>query len=155
MSAGTEVVQRALKHLGVHSPLKPAAPETLEEGKNTLNGMLAMWRDRFSINMGTVPLNAIGDELSEPLGAKNEIEYCLAISMAPMFPGSKIVNNPIAWQLLQGQANKGFQSILSTWGTVTIPRIKPRRTLPKGQGNKRGGNWIYDYTFYPAGSELG
>lgn len=149
MSTGTEIVQRALKHLTIHSPLQPASAEALKDGKDTLNGMLSMWRDRFGINMGTVTLNAIGDELSEPLGAKNEIEYCLAMSLAPMFPGAQV--SPT----LQGQANKGFQSVLSTWGAVTIPRKQPRRTLPKGQGNKRGGNWVYDYTFYPEGSTLG
>lgn len=149
MSTGTKVVQRALGHIGVHSPLQPASPEALDVGKDTLNSMLASWLDDWGIDMGTVPLNAIGDELSEPLGATNDIQYNLAMALKIDFPGAQFSPE------LKQAAAEGFQRILRTWSSPVIPKMIPRSTLPKGQGNKRGGNSRWDSTFFPEGSDLG
>lgn len=149
MTTGTKIVQKALQHLSVHSPLQPAPPESLEDAKDTLNAMISNWQDYWNIDMGAVPLDAIGDDLSEPMGARNEIEYCLALAVAPMFPNAQV--SP----LLPKLAQEGFQRILATWGEVTIPKVIPRDTLPKGQGNKRGGTTRWKYAFFPKGAEIG
>ena len=149
MSSGTAIVQRALKHLSVHSPLQNAPPEAQQDAKETLNGMLAMWRSRFGIQMGTVVIDDLGEELSEPLDAKNDIEYCLAMSLAPFFPGAQV--SPA----LPGLASKGWQNILAMYGNNKIPKKRPRSTLPRGQGNLRHGYFLHEYAFYPKGSEIG
>jgi len=149
MTTGTKVIQRALQHIGAHSPLQPANPEALNNAKDTLNSMLASWEDDWGIVMGTVPLDAIGDELSEPMGARNDIQYILAMALRADFPGSQ--SDP----LLPRMADEGFQRILRTWTTPEIPKAVVRGTLPKGQGNKRGGGIRWDYTFFPKDSEIG
>lgn len=150
MTTGTKIVQRALSHIGAHSIAQPANPESLEVGKDTLNSMLASWLDEWGIDTGAVPLNVIGGDLSEPLGARMHIEYNLAMALYPDFPGSQMASN------LPQLAQKGFDSILTTWGDSSIPNARVRGTLPRGQGNKRGGNnnrWTR--TFFKKGTEIG
>lgn len=149
MTTGTKVIQKALQHLGVHSKVQPASPEAISDGMDTLNSMVAMWQDDWNIDMGAVPLEVPGDELSEPLGARNALQYCLALELAVDYPGAQV--SPV----LRSMAEHGFQHILRTWGSVDIPQVVPRNTLPKGQGNKRGGKTRWDYTFFPKGAKLG
>ena len=147
MTTGTKIVQRALGKLGVYSPLQPAQPESLEAAKDTLNSMLSEWYDD-GIDLGTVPLNAIGDELSEPSGARNAIQNNLALQLAPDFPATQVSSE------LVRQANLGYNKINRLWGAIEIPKAKVRDTLPVGQGNKTYGHRRLD-AFFPEDSDLG
>jgi len=149
MTTGTKIVQSALQKIGVNSPLQPANPESLELGKDTLNGMIAQWEDN-GILMGCVPLKVIGSELSEPHSAKNAIIYNLAIALSPDFPGSQVSNT------LQTQANKGYNLIKRIWKEIEVPKRKARGGYPKGQGHRVeyiDGFW--EETFFEEGEEVG
>lgn len=128
MTIGTDVVKRALQQIGAYSPVMPENPESLALGKDTLNSMIARWQDE-GIEMGCVPLNSIGDELSEPLGAFNGIVSNLAIELQPYFPSTKISSE------LRRTAYIGLNAIRRQWKPVVIPNAVARSTFPKGAGN--------------------
>lgn len=148
MSTGTLIVRNALSHLGAHSPLQPASAEALETGRLRLNSMLANWFDVWGVDMGAVPLETVGSELSEPMGATNGIEYNLAIKLMPDFPGGQITQGLIKL------ARDEFSDIRAVWGDDEIPKVRVRGTLPKGQGNLRGGH-RWDAAFFDEGDEIG
>lgn len=149
MSTGTKIVKGALSNIGAHSAIRPAPPESLEVGKDTLNSMIARWADD-DIEFGAVPLNSIGDELSEPLGLTNTIIFNLAVELHPLFPGAQLSPE------LKTSANKTYQDMLTKSQTITIPRQVVRDTLPTGQGNREGvGNRSRHNTFFAPGGKLG
>ncbi len=130
MSTGTFIVKSALQKIGAHSKLKPANPDSLENGYLALNSYISALQDD-DINMGAVPLNAIGNELSEPQGVTNYIIANLAIILQPDHPGTQISTE------LRIFANKGANSIKNTYQEITIPKPVARNTLPRGVGNFR------------------
>ena len=142
MTIGTKIIERSLELISAHSVVSPANPESIQTGKSALNGMIARWEDD-SINMGCVPLKEPGSELSEPLGARNGIEYNLALELAPLFPAANV--SP----LLVAMANKTYNELRRRWKPVTIPKATVRGTHPKGQGN------FGDQTYFNEGDELG
>lgn len=145
MSTGTKIVQNALSNIGAHSVIAPASPESLEVGKDALNSMIARWADE-DIDIGAVPLEAIGDELSEPMGLTSAIEYNLSIELHPKFPATQISPQ------LNASANKTFQDMRSKVQTITIPNPVVRQTLPKGQGNRQ--SRFINSTFFDKGGTL-
>lgn len=149
MSSGTSIIQNALQHLKAHSPLSAANPESILIGKDVLNSMIAEWQDSTPpIDMGCVPLNAPGDNLSEPLGARNGIVFNLSVLLQPLFPGTQISLE------LGANARRTLAQIKRTWRTTVIPKQVVRGTLPKGAGNR----WCNDSTdkvFFDAGDDLG
>ena len=146
MSTGTEIIQDALSHIGAHSPIKPASPEAIEIGRRILNSLIARWADD-DINFGSVPLQASGDELSEPIGLTSAIVFNLSIELHPLFPGSQV--SPF----LSTNAIKTYQDMRSKVQVINIPKQVVRKTLPKGQGNK---NTRYeDHTFFTKGETIG
>ena len=146
MSTGTKLVQGALSRLGAHSPIRPAGPESIEVGKDTLNSMYASWNDD-NIDFGAVPLNAVGDEFSEPMGVTNAVMDNLAIMLQPQFPGTQVSAD------LRANASKGYIDLRAKFQSITIPNLVVRSTLPKGQGNKRSS--ISSNTFFGEGEEIG
>lgn len=146
MTTGTELVQDALQKIGVHSPLQPASPEALQAGFKRLTSMIAEWQDD-DIETGAVPIEVIGDDVCEPLGAKNAIIYQLALLCAPDFPGAQVSTE------LSIQANKSYSKLKRRWKTISIP--KPQvRPFPAGQGNQRYRS-KYDDVFFEDGDEIG
>lgn len=143
MTTGTKIIERALTHIGVNSPLKSVNPESVTQGMDTLNSLIASWQDE-GIEMGAVPLKTPGQELSEPLGARNGIEFNLAVIMAPDFPSATI--SPFVLR----QASIGFNDIKINWQILTIPKKKTRGTLPMGQGNRRR-----ERNFFDEGEDIG
>ncbi len=142
MSTGTKIVQNALKQIGAYSPVKPTNSESLDDVKDLLNSLLARWEDD-SIYTGAVPLNAIGDEFSEPQGLTNTFVFNLAIEAQPLFPSGTIS------QELRANAKGTYNTMKTLYQSVTIPKKVARSTLPRGQGNIRTG------TFYDAGESIG
>lgn len=149
MSAGTDIIQEALERIGAHSVVSPANPESIETGRNVLNGMIATWYDAKSIDMGAVPLSAAGSELSEPLGARNAIIDNLAILLHPLFPATQVSAD------LRTNAAKGYSDVVKTWKVINIPKQKVRGTLPKGQGNKHTYTGTFDQAYFDKGEEIG
>lgn len=146
MSSGTEIITEALQKIGVASVAAPASPEAIDTAKNTLNGMLQMWQS-VGVDMGVVPLNAPGDELSEPLDARNGIVNNLAIMLAPDFSNGKQVVSPE----LSRNARIGYTFIKKMYQPVVIPQKKVSSTMPKGAGSTRG---VWRSTFAEQNREL-
>ncbi|MCP5005424.1 MAG: hypothetical protein GY941_16030 [Planctomycetes bacterium] len=142
MSTGTKIVQNALKQIGAFSPVKPTNPESLEDVKDLLNSMLARWQDE-GIETGAVPLDAIGDEFSEPMGLYNTFVFNLAIEAQPLFPSGTISPE------LRASANETYNQMKKLYQTFTIPKKVARSTLARGQGN------FGLSTFYSEGEEIG
>lgn len=144
MTTGTKIIQGALQRIGAHTSLKPANPTSLENGMDKLNSYIA-WLQDNDIDIGAVPLDAIGAELSEPLGATNIIIDNLAILLQPDHPGAEISEQ------LRISANKGANSLKNTYQTIEIPVPKARSTLPRGVGNFRRRGRL----FFTKGEEIG
>lgn len=133
MSSGTSIIKAALKRIGANSIVQPAAPETITEGRDILNSMLQLWLSE-NIDLGIVPLDAPGEELGEPLDARNAIIDNLALRLSPDFDnGGPIVSN----QLLSN-ARREFALIKNLYQTIEIPVKIVSSTLPVGQGNRTG-----------------
>tara|TARA_R110000782_G_scaffold257913_1_gene347423 strand:+ start:782 stop:1216 length:435 start_codon:yes stop_codon:yes gene_type:complete len=128
MSTGTYIVTSALQKIGAHSVLKQADPESLENGRKALNSYIAQLYDN-DIDIGAVPLQALGDELSEPMGATNYIVANLALLLEPDHSGSQIS------QQLRVTALRGENWIRNKYQTIDQPKPVVRNTLPTGAGN--------------------
>lgn len=133
MSSGTVIIESGLKLIGAHSLAAPADPESIELGMNTLNSMLQLWLSQ-AIDLGIIPLQAPGDELAEPMDARQAIIDNLAIALAPNF---ETPTGPVS-PILRGAANRGYASIENLYQIVTIPNKVVSSTLPRGAGNNRG-----------------
>ena len=128
MSAGTTLITRAMKAIGVYSPAMPIQSESITDAKDILNGMLARWYGD-GIDMGASPLKSPGSELSEPVDATEGIIANLALELAPEYPDAKVS------QELRRKANRGYKAIERRYYAVDIPKKVARDTYPKGQGN--------------------
>lgn len=133
MSSGTELIHAALKRIGAHSVVSPADPETVDTARNTLNSMLEGWRSK-GIDMGTVPINAPGDEVSEPLDVRQAIIDNLAMLLAP----NKSSGKPVVSPELRVAAASGMRSIRVLYQKINVPNKKVSSTMPMGAGSTRG-----------------
>lgn len=133
MSSGTAIILSSLELIGAHSVVAPADSGSIEKGMFTLNSMLQLWLSQ-DIDLGIVPLQAPGDELGEPLDARQAIIDNLSVALGPNFDnGDNVVS-----QTLRNNANRGFTSIENLYQIVTIPNKVISSTLPRGAGNNRG-----------------
>ncbi len=146
MSIGTKVIQNALKLIGAHSIAMPAQAETLEDGRDILNGMLASW-ESINILLGATPLNEVGDELNEPLDATVAIQYSLAVLMAPLFDSGK---GNVSSQLIINE-RVAFDRVKGLYEVFVIPKKILSGTTPVGEGNNNG---VLGPTFFGEGAEL-
>ena len=133
MSIGTDLIEEALKQIGAHSIIAPADPESILIGRNKLNGMLQAWLTN-DIDLGTVFIDAEGDEVGEPIDARSGIVDNLSIACAPMFASQNVRVTPE----LRTNARIGFNAIKAAYQVPTIPDKTVSSTLPRGQGNTFG-----------------
>lgn len=130
MSIGTFIIKSALQGIGKSSIAAPADPESIEVGQKKLNSMLEMWLSK-GIQIGFTPLAAPGDELNEPADTTDGIISNLSIRLAPDFDnGESIVSSD-----LRMLARSSFRDIKAQYQVLTIPKLVPSSTLPRGQGN--------------------
>ena len=129
MSTGLKIIRGALSRLGAHTVVKPANAESVENGRIVLNSYISQLQDD-NIDFGAVPLDAVGDELSEPQGMTNVLEDNLAILLQPSHPGTQIS------QQLKINANIGYNYMVRKYQEIVIPAPVVRDTMPLGQGNK-------------------
>ena len=148
MSTGTAIIKDALKEIGVHSVVSPAAPESIEDGRKKLNSMLEMWLSR-NIILGTTPLDQAGDELNEPEDCRNGIVYNLAIQCASLFDNGKVIVSPD----LRTNARVSFQNINSLYASLEIPSKVLSSTTPIGAGNRQN-NGFFNRTFWQRGNKV-
>lgn len=135
MTIGTEIIKDGLKRIGAHSIVQPAAPETIVEGMDILNSMLQLWAS-WGIDIQFVPLEVPGDNLAEPMDAKNAIIDNLALAMSANFDNGENIVSP----MLLSNARNGFDMVKTLYQTFKIPKKRPSSTLPRGAGNQKG-NW--------------
>jgi hypothetical protein len=147
VTTGTDIVHAALQKIGAHSRVQPASPEAMDVGLYRLNSMIAEWQDD-NIELGAVPLETIGEDLSEPLGCRNAIENALALVLAPEFPGSQVSTE------LERQAKLTYNKLVRRWKVRDVRKTKTRGTLPIGQGNSYW-NSRYTRTFLEETEDLG
>lgn len=145
MSSGTEIVKSALRLIGAHSIAAPADPESIVIGKDTLNSMLQGWLST-GINMGTTPLEVPGDELNEPIDARNGITYNLAVLLYSNYGSAGKPISPLV--LLNAASEKRF--IKSAYQVHAIPKKVVSSTLPRGQGN----SVFWDGAYFAEGETL-
>lgn len=136
MSSGTFIIQSAYQRIGAHSLAAPATPEAIEAGQFILNSMMQLWLSE-NIDLGTVPLNAPGDELSEPGDSTNAIIDNLSLLLAPNFDNGR----PIVSPQLKTNAKFGKALIRNLYQQITIPEKVVSSTLPVGQGGRRDFLW--------------
>jgi len=133
MSAGTDIIKSALENIGAHSLASPATPATIENGKDVLNSMLQLWLS-WGIEIAFTPLDASGDELSEPADARNAIVQNLALELSGQFDnGANIISAQ-----LKDNARRSFANIKRLYQKISIPDKVVSSTLPMGAGNSRG-----------------
>lgn len=132
MSTGTELIKEALQQLNAHSIASPAAPESIENALKKLNSMVELWLSR-NIRLGVVPLKVVGDDLQEPIDARNAIVSNLALLLAPDFDAGKIVVS----KDLKASAARDFGQIQVIYQRHFIPNKTISSTTPLGQGNFR------------------
>ena len=130
MSTGTDIIQEALRKIGAHSDVSPASAESILVGKNVLNSMLEMWLSK-SIVIGFSPLDAPGDDLSEPPDTRSGITSNLAITLAPQFDNGKGVVS----KDLKRVARKQLSSIQRMYRRASVPDMVSSCLLPQGAGN--------------------
>lgn len=130
MSTGTALIEDALKENGVISVAVPSSPEQITDGMNKLNSMLQIWVTR-NIFLGTVPITAPGQEVSEPEDTRNAIVFNLAIILANVY------SVPVSADL-RGNAAREFATVKRAYQDLSIPDKIASSTLPLGQGNAKG-----------------
>jgi hypothetical protein len=146
MSTGDKIVKGALQKIGAHSKNKAANSTSLENGRLRLNSFMAELYDE-GIILGVAPLEALGNQLGEPMGATNAIEDNLAILLQPDHEGATIS------QQLRINASNGMAMLRRRYKTITIPKQVIRSTMPKGAGNRD--RQIYDDIYFKAGETIG
>jgi len=93
--------------------------------------MLHTWLTK-GIDIGFTPLDAPGDELSEPADTTNGIKSNLALKLEPFFDNARAAASPA----LKNRATIEMQEIKATYQKVNIPLKVTSSTLPIGQGNR-------------------
>lgn len=133
MSTGTALIEHALKQIGAHSIIAPADPESIVLGMGTLNSMLQAWLTN-NIDLGVAVIDAPGDEVGEPLDARQGIIDNLSVALVPLFASQNVRVTPE----LKANARNGFNAIKAAYQVPTIPDKTVSSTLPRGQGNTHG-----------------
>lgn len=132
MSSGTFIIQSGYKRIGVHSVVRPASSEDIEDGRLILNSMLQGWESK-DIFLGIVPLNLEGDELGEPPDATNAIIDNFAVKVAPNFDNGKTIVSTD----LKDNARAGMALLNGLFRVTEMPQKKISSTTPRGSGHGR------------------
>lgn len=147
MSSGTFIAQSALQEIGAHSLAAPAPPEVIENTANRLGKMLQRWFS-WGIKIPFTPLDAPGDELSEPADTTEAIIFNLALDISGGFSnGSAQIVSPD----LRNNARKTFVQVKQIYRKLIVPPRRASSTTPRGQGNVNG---IRTRIFFVDGEEL-
>ena len=130
MSTGTVVCRDALYAGGISSNVNPPSAEQYDIAFRRLMGMLNMWLSK-GIVLNFTPIDAIGQELDEPLDAYNGIVDNLAVNLLHFY------KLPVPKELATN-AKVNYNDIRTMYQELIIPSLVPSSTLPRGQGNSKG-----------------
>jgi len=131
MSIGTKIIKKALRKIQVDTLNSPASPEDIEGAVTVLNSMLHLWLSK-GIDIGFTPLEAAGDELSEPEDTTNAIITNLALRLADDYEDGQAV----VTQTLINNATRDFEDLANVgYRLIEVPQIIPSSTLVTGEGN--------------------
>lgn len=135
MSSGAQIIQAALREIGIDSPQTPAQATDLVFAVKTLNSMLGIW-ETWDIELNTTPITVIADELGEPEDAYNGIVQNLALELAGPYSNGGAVISPV----LEQNARRNFSFIRGKYGVKNKdrPKRKLSSTTPLGAGDTRG-----------------
>jgi len=147
MATGKDIIEGALKLLGVRAAETPIQPNEVQDGLESLNDMLSMWEED-GVYTGFSPLGDADDTVYFPRFAIGGIKANLAVFLAPEY-------NKTVTQELFDRAKSGKTSI-----RAALVRVGPSSypdTLPTGSGNRVDNlavdgdvaNEGVDNTFYP------
>ncbi len=132
MTDSTTIAQNALRQINAHSKASPAPPETIVITIDSCSAMIQEWLDD-KVDIEAAPFNGPGQELDEPLSARQVIIDNLSIRVAPNFEAGKVVVS----QTLMNNARSGLARVYRNYRISTIPDKVVSSTLPRGQGNIR------------------
>jgi len=135
VSTGTDLIQGALRQLQAHSEASSASAGTIVIGKDKLNSMLQLWVSQ-GIAIEITPIDAVGDEVSEPQDATNAIILNLAVELEMDFGVTDIPSS----QRLRGNATRAKAEVRRIYQTVDTPLRVVSSTTPLGAGNSKAFN---------------
>ncbi len=149
MSTGTDIIEAALKKLGVHSQITPASPEHFVTAFKALNSMLSIWRSN-GVDLGISYLTDPGDAMNEPLDVYNAIVTNLAARIGTDF------GIPTTHERVSLEAARDYSDIDAIYRKHEVPNRTLSSTTPVGSGNRGywdwgDGNWD---EYFPEGTEL-
>ncbi len=132
MSTVNFLVLGALTKIGKNSPLKPAKPEDVLTGLQSLQSFLQQLETQ-NIILTANPVRAPSDEVGESLDTRNALINNLAIEISTNYDnGQGIVSDS-----LQRNANSGM-AFLKKWYTEDcLPTRRISSTAPLGAGNEK------------------
>jgi hypothetical protein len=150
MSTGTALIKDSLRRIGAFSIAQQPEPGEIVDGMDVLNSMIQLWRS-WGIMQDLVPLEVPGDNLNEPIDAKNAIIDNLALMLAPNYDNG--VAQGVVSAQLKANARLGLHQVKVLYQDCPIPEKVPSTTLPKGAGNQKG-NFRQDTFFDKEGDFL-
>lgn len=148
MATAQNVIEGALKLLGVQAAETPIEASEAIDGLDALNNMMAEWEED-GIHTGFIPLQDITTTVNVPNSAIGAIKAKLALYVAPEY-------NKVVTIALAARAKDSFTSLRAS--LVRLNASEFPDTLPRGSGNERNnfnatgdvpGNQT-DRNFYPA-----
>jgi hypothetical protein len=148
VTQATTIVQRALFLIGAHSKINPAPPETITEGVEILNEMLAEWLEE-KVNLGAVEATSHTTDIEEPAGTMSTIRYCLAVEIGDALS----IEVP---PTVETKAIIKYESLKRRYEAEDepyIPDAELSRLLPLGQGSTRGSKARTFFRGKPASDE--
>ena len=143
MSTGTALCDDALMAANITSSVVPADPTQQDNAFTRLRTMMQLWLS-WGIVFDIVPTTAIGEDLNEPIDARNAIVDNLAVSVLQFY------RLPVTQELL-ANARLGLYQVKSLYQELTIPNKVVSSTLPKGAGNSKG---VDARVFFPPGDSV-
>lgn len=134
MSAGTTIITKAYKRIGVFTVFNIPPEEAIIAGMEALNGMLDRWRSKFIIIPFT-ELSVPGQELGEPVDATEAIIDNLAIQLSSDYSSGSL---SVVSQELKINAKVGLIDLKKAYRCQPVPSFTLSSTTPLGQGNVDG-----------------
>ena len=132
MSTVNSIILGALRKIGKDSPLKPAKPEDVVKGLDSLQSLLQMWATD-NIDLGTNTFRGESEELGEPLDTRNALINNLALELAPEYDNGQIIVS----ETLRNRAAQGMAFLKKWYKMDPRPLRRISSTAPIGAGNEK------------------
>lgn len=132
MSTANSLILASLAKIGKNSPLKPAKPDDIAMGFDSLTSFFEQLRTQ-NIILSTTPVESVDDEVGESLDTRNALINLLAVEIAANYDNGQIIVS----ETLQRNAENGM-AFLKKWYNQEAPPFRViSSTAPRGAGNER------------------